>query len=139
VVLVLIVFEVVVLVVLEVVLDDVILVILVVILVVEILVLILLVGGIFVTGATEVGVVMPGARTELHVKVPPRSGRYCANRLAEYSKWRKSIFRRTLAFGSRADAFRLGGVAQRQSRGLISPVSEVQFLPPPPQLQRFGG
>src|SRR5437879_2156922 len=25
-----------------------------------------------------------------------------------------------------------GGVAQRQSRGLISPVSEVQFLPPPP-------
>src|SRR5207253_3613421 len=25
-----------------------------------------------------------------------------------------------------------GGVAQRQSRGLISPVSQVQFLPPPP-------
>src|SRR5947207_765074 len=28
-----------------------------------------------------------------------------------------------------------GGVAQRQSRGLISPVSEVQFLPPPPPLR----
>src|SRR5213593_5033718 len=28
--------------------------------------------------------------------------------------------------------FLSGGVAQRQSRGLISPVSEVQFLPPPP-------
>src|SRR6266571_1502939 len=29
-------------------------------------------------------------------------------------------------------SFLSGGVAQRQSRGLISPVSEVQFLPPPP-------
>jgi hypothetical protein len=29
-----------------------------------------------------------------------------------------------------------GGVAQRQSRGLISPVSEVRFLPPPPPLKR---
>src|ERR671911_39497 len=32
--------------------------------------------GILIAGVTEVGIVMPEARTELHVKVPPSSERY---------------------------------------------------------------
>src|SRR5207247_4576832 len=82
----------------------------------------------------------PGECPELHVKAPPQGGANTVEMLAGIitnGLWCLAPF--DPAFCGTISrvlgaSFLSGGVAQRQSRGLISPVSEVQFLPPPPHL-----
>src|SRR5207247_8564973 len=87
---------------------------------------------------TKLAGVRPGKCPKLHVKAPPQGGANTVEMLAGIitnGLWCLAPF--DPAFCGTISrvlgaSFLSGGVAQRQSRGLISPVSEVQFLPPPP-------
>src|SRR5439155_605611 len=107
--------------------------------VVELLVIFVFVV-LFVVGWAALDKLVPRVRPELHVRAPPGGllGGIITNIFGVKTESGERRARRPWGKirSGRLRTCRPGGVAQRQSRGLISPVSEVRFLPPPPHLTR---